>query len=198
MKIQKHSTIMNLINGIDMRLGYVGYAVVSTKWKTHQIATPFNRLYLIESGAGVLSAGGHEFTLEPGKAYLLPADLPCSYHCDDSLSLLFFHFNLVQANQFDLMRHVEHIAVVDFPADRFSHLRHICEKSSYRALPGQITEQPNYIVDKEICFFHGNPSCCFLHTHYISLPDRQTMNETRISGQNNDKMIPYSQRDVIP
>lgn len=131
MKIQKHSAIMNLINGIDMRLGYVGYAVVSTKWKTHQIATPFNRLYLIESGSGVLSAGGQEFTLEPGKAYLLPADLPCSYHCDDSLSLLFFHFNLVQANQFDLMRHVEHIAVVDFPAERFSHLRQICEKSSY-------------------------------------------------------------------
>lgn len=131
MKIQKHSTIMNLINGIDMRLGYVGYAVVGTKWKTTQLATPFNRLYLIESGSGILSSGDQELVLEPGKAYLLPADLPCSYHCDDSLSLLFFHFNLVQPNQFDLMRHVDHISVARFPADRFVYLRQICEKSSY-------------------------------------------------------------------
>ena len=69
--------------------------------------------------------------LEPGKAYLLPADLPCSYHCEDSLSLLFFHFNLVQANQFDLMRHVDHLAEVSFPEAHFSYLRQICEKTSY-------------------------------------------------------------------
>ena len=55
MGIQKHSTIMNLVNGIDMRLGYAGYAAVGCKWHTHQLATPFNRLYLVESGTGVLS-----------------------------------------------------------------------------------------------------------------------------------------------
>lgn len=131
MKIQKHSAIMNLINGIDMRLGYVGYAVVGTKWRSSQLATPFNRLYLIESGSGVLSAGGQELVLEPGNAYLLPADLPCSYRCDDSLSLLFFHFNLVQGNQVDLMRQVKFPARVRFSAERFAYLREICEKSSY-------------------------------------------------------------------
>lgn len=131
MKIQKHNTIMNLINGIDMRLGYIGYAVVGKKWKTTQLATPFNRLYLIERGSGVLSAEGQEMILEPGKAYLIPADLPCSYRCEDSLSLLFFHFNLVQANKFDLMRHVDYLAEVTFPETRISYLRQICEKNSY-------------------------------------------------------------------
>ena len=131
MKIQKHSTIMNLINGIDMRLGYVGYAVVGTKWRSSQLATSFNRLYLIESGSGVLSAGGQELVLEPGNAYLLPADLPCSYRCDDSLSLLFFHFNLVQSNQLDLMCQVKHLAHIQFSPQRFAYLREICEKSSY-------------------------------------------------------------------
>jgi len=131
MKIQKHNTIMNLINGIDMRLGYVGYATVDANWHTTQLATPFNRLYLIESGTGVLRAENEELILEPGKAYLLPVDLPCSYQCDDSLSLLYFHFNLVQPNQFDLMRNVNHLSVVDFPQEHFDHLRKICEKSSY-------------------------------------------------------------------
>lgn len=131
MKIQKHSTIMNLINGIEMRLSYIGYAVVSPKWNTNQLATPFNRLYLIENGTGVLRTEKEELILEPGKAYLLPAGLPCSYQCDHSLSLLFFHFNLAQPDQFDLMRNFDRLAVVDFPLDQFTQLRNICERSSY-------------------------------------------------------------------
>ena len=131
MKIQKHSAIMNLMNNIHMRLGYVGYAVVGEKWHTHLLATPFNRLYLIESGTGVLSTEKEEILLQPGKAYLLPADLPCSYHCDGSLSLLFFHFNLVEDSQFDLMRRVAHLAVIDFSETQFRQLRSTCEKAGY-------------------------------------------------------------------
>ena len=55
MKIQKHSAIMRSMNSLHMRLGYVGYAVVGEKWHTHLLATPFNRLYLIECGTGILS-----------------------------------------------------------------------------------------------------------------------------------------------
>ena len=131
MKIQKHSSIMNLMNNISMRLGYVGYAVVGENWRTHQLATPFNRLYLIECGTGVLRGGGVELRLEPGKAYLLPAGLPCSYHCDGSLSLLFFHFNLSQPDLFDLLQTITQPTVVDFPLTHFSHLQEICEKSGY-------------------------------------------------------------------
>ena len=131
MKIQKHSGIMTLMNNISMRLGYVGYAVVGENWRTQQLATPFNRLYLIESGTGVLSGGGEELRLAPGKAYLLPAGLPCSYHCDSSLSLLFFHFNLARPDQFDLLQAVTQPTVVDYPAAQFSRLQDICEKSGY-------------------------------------------------------------------
>jgi len=131
MKIQKHSSIMSLMNNISMRLGYVGYAVVDEHWHTQQLATPFNRLYLIESGTGVLCGGGEELRLEPGKAYLLPAGLPCSYHCDSSLSLLFFHFNLFQPDQFDLLQTVTRPTVVDFSGAQFARLQDICEKSGY-------------------------------------------------------------------
>lgn len=131
MKIQKYSSIMSLANDITMRLGYVGYAVVGENWRTNQLAAPFNRLYLIESGTGVLSAGAEELILEPGKAYLLPAGLPCSYHCDGSLSLLFFHFNLFQPDQFDLMQNISQPTMIEFPLAHFAHLRNTCEKSAY-------------------------------------------------------------------
>ncbi len=131
MKIQKYSILMTLMNHISMRLGYAGYATVGENWRTEQLATPFNRLYLIESGTGMLCGGGKEMVLEPGKAYLLPAGLPCSYYCNGSLSLLFFHFNLSRPDQSDLLQTVTQPTVVDFPAAQFVHLQGICEKPGY-------------------------------------------------------------------
>lgn len=131
MEFQKYSMTMNLANSIDMRLSYLGYATVGSKWHTNLLATPFNRLYLIERGTGVLSTQQEELILEPGKAYLLPAGLPCSYHCDGSLSLLFFHFNLTPPDQFDLMRNFDRLAVIDYPAQAFSQLRDACKGCGY-------------------------------------------------------------------
>lgn len=128
MKIQKHSAIMRSMNSLHMRLGYVGYAMVGEKWNTHLLATPFNRLYLIESGTGILSTEKEELRLEPGKAYLLPAGLPCSYHCDGALSLLFFHFNLTAASQVDLLRNIEHLPSTDFSGAAFQHICRICKQ----------------------------------------------------------------------
>ena len=131
MEIQKHTAILRLVKDIDVRLGYVGYAVVGSAWRTNQLATPFNRLYLVERGTGVISTQNETLTLQPGKAYLLPAGLPCSYHCDDSLSLLFFHFNLTQPNQFDLMRNFDRIAAIDYPTKELAHLRELCKSTGY-------------------------------------------------------------------
>lgn len=131
MNIQKHSSIMSRINSLDMRMGYIGYATVGEKWRTDFLATPFNRLYLIEAGRGTLSTESETLPLEPGKAYLLPADLPCSYSCDGSLSLLFFHFNLMQDSQMDLMRNTKHLSVMDFSREEFSHICRCCQRDGY-------------------------------------------------------------------
>ena len=39
----------------------------------------------------------------PGKAYLLPSDLPCGYQCQTPVKKLFFDFNLFLPNHFDLL-----------------------------------------------------------------------------------------------
>lgn len=133
MNIQKHSAIMRFMNSIHMRLGYVGYAVVGEKWHTHMLATPFNRLYLIERGTGVLSTETEEIPLEAGKAYLLPAGLPCSYHCDGELSLLFFHFNLTADTQVDLLRNISYLPVTVFSAQVFQHICRSCKQGNCAA-----------------------------------------------------------------
>lgn len=129
--MSKGSAVVVRVNEIDMRLGQLGYATVDTRWKTNTLATPFNRLYLIREGKGLLSAGDHHVILKPGKAYLLPAGLPCSYSCEGTLSLLFFHFDLLRADQSDLMERVHCLPVADYARERIDWLRSICTGSGY-------------------------------------------------------------------
>ena len=129
--MSKSRFIAARINEIDMRLGQLGYASVDACWKTNALATPFNRLYLIRAGRGMLSAGNHQVILEPGRAYLLPAGLPCSYSCEGTLSLLFFHFDLLRADQSDLLEKVTCLPVADFSRERIDWLRNTCEGSGY-------------------------------------------------------------------
>jgi len=132
MSVQKYSTILNLIGSMDMQMGYIGYATVNKWWKTNQLASSFNRLYLIGSGTGTLEAAGEKLILEPGKAYLLPVGLPCSYSCDDILTQLFFHFNMSQPNHFDLLHNADRIAVIDLAEGQFDHIKALCESSGYK------------------------------------------------------------------
>lgn len=127
----KSGMVAARVNEIDMRLGQLGYATVDTHWKTNALATPFNRLYLIYEGRGMLSAGKDQVALDPGKAYLLPAGVPCSYSCEGSLTLLFFHFDLLRADRSDLLESVSGLPVADFSRERIDWLRNVCEGSGY-------------------------------------------------------------------
>lgn len=129
--MSKSSAVAARVNEVDMRLGQLGYAAVDTRWKTNALATPFNRLYLIREGRGLLSAGGSQVILEPGKAYLLPAGVPCSYSCEGTLSLLFFHFDLLREDQSDLLERVTCLPVTDYPTERIDGLCNVCSGSGY-------------------------------------------------------------------
>lgn len=129
MEIVKFQDFLSLQDRMDLHLSYAGLATVGDAWKTEGLATPFNRLYLIESGSGILSDGREEIALEPGKAYLLPADLPLSYRCLAPLRLLYFHFNLTLPDSFDLIRDMRRPGVVDFPEETTRRLIDLCSMS---------------------------------------------------------------------
>ena len=129
MGIEKRTALMDLMNGVRLRLGYVGYATVDEKWNTRALAAPFHRLYLIRSGTGRLETERESTVLVPGRAYLLPADLPCSYSCEKSLSLLFFHFTLTDADRSDLLQKEERLAETPVPPAEMTALREATERS---------------------------------------------------------------------
>lgn len=122
MGIEKRAALMDMMNGLQLRLGYVGYASVDEKWSTRGLAAPFHRLYLIESGTGRLETEHESTALLPGHAYLLPADLPCTYGCDKALTLLFFHFTLTDGDRSDLLQKEGRIAKTPVPQAEFDAL----------------------------------------------------------------------------
>ena len=115
MGIEKRTALMDMMNGLQLRLGYVGYASVDEKWSTRALAAPFHRLYLIESGTGTLGTENETTPLLPGHAYLLPADLPCTYGCDKALTLLFFHFTLTDGDRSDLLQKEGRLIETEIP-----------------------------------------------------------------------------------
>lgn len=131
MSIIKHTGILKIIQNSALKISYLGYATVGTSWKTNLLATPFHRLYIIERGTGMLSTERECIPLEPGKAYLLPANLPCSYSCDNQLSQLFFHFNLSEIPQFDPLAKLQRLSVIDYPIDAIQKLKGHCQGTTY-------------------------------------------------------------------
>lgn len=134
MDVVKFRDLLSLNEKTDLHLSYAGLATVGDAWKTENLAAPFNRLYFIESGSGLLKSAEETIRLEPGNAYLLPAGLPFGYECLTPLKLLYFHFNLTLPDRFDLMSGLKSAGVVNVGQDQIEHLIACCESSGNAAV----------------------------------------------------------------
>lgn len=147
MNINRNGVLVARMNEVNLRLGFMCYTTVDTRWRTRDLATPFNRLYLIREGRGLLQTEKEQVTLEPGRAYLLPAGVPCSYCCEDRLTLLAFHFDLLRADQTDLLEKVDCLPVVDFEPERIEALHRVCQESGYGSAVRVINTIQNILLD---------------------------------------------------
>ena len=114
-RIRKNNTLVSTVNATEMKIVNSGYATLAPGWKTDAAVVPYNRLYLIESGTGLLQAGERSLPMEPGKAYLLPVGLPCGYRCSSIVTKLFVDFNLFMPNRYDLLQGFSQIGVLELP-----------------------------------------------------------------------------------
>jgi AraC-like DNA-binding protein len=91
------SFIPNL-NSVDFRILEYGYLRADRDWNFLGMISPFNRLYLVTEGRGKISgpegALREEMDLEPGGAYLIPAQRVFDYRCDERMEKFWIHFRL--------------------------------------------------------------------------------------------------------
>lgn len=86
-----------------------GYARCSNAWRVRELATPFCRLYIPDSGSAFLRIGEETTRMEPGYAYLLPPEVPITYWCPKTLVMRFFHLELLTPDRADLFRSTDRI-----------------------------------------------------------------------------------------
>ncbi len=88
-----HETSM--VNSLNLNLHMHGYAAVkSAQWRYDKIISPFNRLYLVKDGDGVIFNDEHTIRLKKGYAYLIPLNTTYSYACRTFVEKYYVHFNL--------------------------------------------------------------------------------------------------------
>lgn len=114
-QVKRNFSLSDTINSVKLIIGDHGYAQVDTNWCGSEVYTPFNKLYLMESGEGFLALDGETITMKPGIAYLIPARTSYSYHCDDAMSKLYFHFNLLRPDQYDVFQGINKIMQIPIP-----------------------------------------------------------------------------------
>lgn len=121
--IEENAVLRDSMNGAEMVMCLSGYAVLDNTWYGNDICAPFNRLYLIESGEGFLCAGDTTVVMKPGMAYLVPTRTNISYRCESVLTKLFFHFNLLKPDKYDVFQGIERILEVPMPAGLYETTR---------------------------------------------------------------------------
>lgn len=109
------SVILNLLCVVNAQL--------DESWCGENMVLPFNRLYLVEEGSGMLDIGYGAVEMKPGMAYLVPAGAPLRYRCHGYMKKIYLHFHLLGPDMYDLMEGSAHIGVVPFPEDLPQKLR---------------------------------------------------------------------------
>jgi len=90
---------------------------LNSQWKKDRVRNAYTRLYYITAGQGYLKYGEETVVLEPGFAYLIPADLTFSYGCTE-LSKIFFHVSLSATENYDLLSGIDRICKIPYPMEK--------------------------------------------------------------------------------
>ena len=114
-RVEENTALRESINSLEMVVSLSGYAVLDHSWYGNDICTPFNKLYLIESGEGCLRTETETVIMKPGMAYFVPTRTNHCYSCENVLTKLFFHLNLFKADRYDLFRGIERILEIPMP-----------------------------------------------------------------------------------
>lgn len=123
-----------LTNTLQLEFLSGSYARLDTRWKYREIGFPFTRIYYIHSGSGVLSCNGQTVTMTPGNIYILPTNLPVSYHCPDQMEQLFLHVTLTTPDGLDVLSLIPRICQFPCSQSLFPQLRHTSQFEDYRQL----------------------------------------------------------------
>lgn len=130
MEVELYTSIMENIQALEVRIMSVGYAKLDEAWQGQNDWMRFNRLFLVKSGSGMLAIGEQEVRMQPGMAYLVPANVRLHYRCDSPIEKIYILFNIFCPTWFDLLDGQTQIGEIPIPEGLYPHLRSLVNSSS--------------------------------------------------------------------
>lgn len=79
---------MNINNFLILN---VGHAFHDSDWNFENINSPFTRIYYVTEGEGIVSIGGKDYRMSPGKMYMIPAFTEHTDFCDGVFNHFYIH-----------------------------------------------------------------------------------------------------------
>ena len=125
---------LHLVNALKLELLSGTYSVLDNRWICGERRFPFTRLYYICKGSAVLSCNGRTITMVPGNMYLLPANLPVSYHCPEYMEKFFLHVTLTTPEGFDMLSLIPRICRIPCSQSLLAQLREFSDSDDYGQL----------------------------------------------------------------
>ena len=99
-------------NNLKINISTACGVKINNDWHEENVISPFSRLYYVKSGSGKIVREDCEYKLSPGQVYLIPVGLRFSHYPDGDMEKLFFHFNIIQPDGYDLLRNFGEIGVL--------------------------------------------------------------------------------------
>ena len=130
MKVSHIAQAHILNSRIDLELLCLADAQLDESWQGENYALPFNRLYLVEEGSGILDTGAGEVLMKPGMGYLVPAGAALRFLCSGYMKKVYIHFSLLGPDRYDLMEGFSLVGAVQLPPDVTQRLRYYGARDS--------------------------------------------------------------------
>jgi AraC-like DNA-binding protein len=121
---------------------------LDSSWHYCDIISPFTRIYLISSGSGYIFPNNQKTLLEAGYLYIVPAFIPCSYMCTDTMEQYYLHFTthtVDELNIFDFNQVLYKIKASDNDCRLFDRLLELNPDIQLRVPDPLLNEQKSWL-----------------------------------------------------
>lgn len=98
---------------LQLKISRCGYVTLTPKWNKNDGCIKASRLYIVEQGSGYLRTATETIPLEPGYAYLIPANFKHAYGCT-MLKKLYFQFVLVSKDNTDILTNINQVCRIRY------------------------------------------------------------------------------------
>ena len=116
MEMVTNRRLDEFMNLCRLEIAASAYARLGREWTGEKVCASFSKLYFVESGSGWLRYSGGTVRLAPGHLYWIPPGVWVDFGCEEQLSKLYFHIQLLKPDRYDLLQGVGKILSAPIPS----------------------------------------------------------------------------------